>query len=820
MRAFSRSIACTALAAQAVRGQGTRTAWQVTDTGLVVPIGFTISGAVSLGSYQSGVNWTILSFFKGTNASGGRRAALELPVVELSAISGASAGNINGLISAMEWCSATSPDQPPEASLFWRIWTATGFQEVLPKGQKAAEDDGGIFDRSFFRRHHFRIISDWRAGRQFTPGCDVPIGVALTRVDAQPLYVLNDRIVAQNQRYAALYRVRTQNDSGNRLWFEQVGTKYYHPGLGAVVSLPMTDRGDSIPTEIADLTEASSAFPLAFAPKLLHFYDLAYFDDRIGCVPSGPRCAPPDSALFLDGGVFDNRPLDLALGLHALRKQSGDWRRIGGRPADSIPRLIYMDPGSIRDDPVSGTDQYFPRADTDTVLASSELMRNIVRWLGGAVATARDYEMQALARNVAWRGGAREWVGVTDRAHPLAGEHLHAFAAFLGKPLRMLDFYLGMYDGLHFIASDVLCDSTRTNDHTKCTREKFRTLLCEQYVPLSNTAAAILADLGRLPSTSPCRARIDAAVVSDTLFVMQHLRAAYRAWLPANTRVCRGDFIDKLLCNDGIVTMLDSLANDREAMAIIRRWAADSTCAHDYAAARPPCLADAAFLRALDKPHDVVADLINVALQEFRRSAARDPLQLQTVKGAEFAFISSQFASRVGRNLDVSTIPPYDRGWPDYLRLLPYSVGLTLGVRGWNLGWRPVYHQSPIVAFTAPFELSRMPSRARGDSSFRWTSTLGLGVLAKQSYGVATGVQFDVRLSDGIRQNPFEWFQDAFRDPRAHLGGEASVILFSNLFSVGLQRVPAYSRERPGVPTFVGTLKVMAANGLLYLLLR
>ena len=53
----------------------------------------TISGGISLGSYEAGVNWGLLELFKLT-ARDSLRRAWNLPHYELKAMAGASAGNI------------------------------------------------------------------------------------------------------------------------------------------------------------------------------------------------------------------------------------------------------------------------------------------------------------------------------------------------------------------------------------------------------------------------------------------------------------------------------------------------------------------------------------------------------------------------------------------------------------------------------------------------------------------------------------------------------------------------------------------------------
>src|SRR5689334_23038979 len=92
-----------------------------------VSVLLTISGGVSLGSYEAGLNWGLLEVFNLT-ARDSLRRAWNLPRYNLSVVAGASAGNINGLLSAIEWC-RTRATTAPEHSLLWKIWVRTGFDQ-------------------------------------------------------------------------------------------------------------------------------------------------------------------------------------------------------------------------------------------------------------------------------------------------------------------------------------------------------------------------------------------------------------------------------------------------------------------------------------------------------------------------------------------------------------------------------------------------------------------------------------------------------------------------------------------------------------------
>src|SRR5262249_39198798 len=105
---------------------------------------------------------------------------------------------------------------------------------------------------------------------------------------------------------------------------------------------------------IRDLLFASAAFPIAFAPQHLA-YCLSEPPAAEGPFPA-PTCPRPDhDDDFIDGGVFDNKPLGLAVRLATLglRRNGGGqlgWRDPAtgtsddpGLPRGAI-RYVYLDP--------------------------------------------------------------------------------------------------------------------------------------------------------------------------------------------------------------------------------------------------------------------------------------------------------------------------------------------------------------------------------------------------------------------------------------------------------------------------------------------
>src|SRR5512143_4233464 len=138
----------------------------------------TISGGISLGSYEAGGNWGLLELFK-LSAQDSLRPAWNLPRYELKAMAGASAGNINGFLAAVEWCRTREP-VPPEQSLLWKIWVRTGFDQLFPLQRYNQKDSTqALFSRRYFQQVLFDTV---RATMRDLPpsavldGCNMPRG--------------------------------------------------------------------------------------------------------------------------------------------------------------------------------------------------------------------------------------------------------------------------------------------------------------------------------------------------------------------------------------------------------------------------------------------------------------------------------------------------------------------------------------------------------------------------------------------------------------------------------------------------------------------
>ena len=307
---------------------------------------FTISGGISLGSYQAGVNWALLEMFKLT-ASDSIRRAWNLPQYELKAVTGASAGNINGFLSAIEWCRTREPIAA-ESSIFWKTWIRAGFDQLFPLHRYNLDVPAeALLSRRYFREALFDTVRVWMEDlpeAESLHGCSMPVGVTVTRIMPGRVEISND-FEAVTQRYASVVTLSRRNPDTLE-FLSPPNSIHRTKKLGALFFLP-ADQRDVIAThDVFSLIQASSAFPGAFAPVELEYFD----PNKRGCAGDAfVQCS--DSALFTDGGVFDNNPIDLAAGIY----NAAVWENESA--ADSNAIMIYIDPEALRGDLAIGREE-------------------------------------------------------------------------------------------------------------------------------------------------------------------------------------------------------------------------------------------------------------------------------------------------------------------------------------------------------------------------------------------------------------------------------------------------------------------------------
>ncbi len=109
-------------------------------------MGLTVSGGVSLGSFEAGYLYYLFETLK-----------LNPGLADPRVFTGASAGSANALLSLISSCSDKDPE--PDKSLFYQSWIPFGLKELFDPKKVTAR---GLFTQSALRERLEDIGARWR----------------------------------------------------------------------------------------------------------------------------------------------------------------------------------------------------------------------------------------------------------------------------------------------------------------------------------------------------------------------------------------------------------------------------------------------------------------------------------------------------------------------------------------------------------------------------------------------------------------------------------------------------------------------------------
>ncbi|MHB1313024.1 MAG: patatin-like phospholipase family protein [Gemmatimonadaceae bacterium] len=319
-----------------------------------------VSGGISLGSWQGGATWATISLLRKYEAERHTRDARPqedtIQPYRLAATSGASAGNINALLAAIAWCTDTATAVlRPDQSTFWHVWTNIGFEELTkPSNERRGQ---GILSRAAFTQVWATALSavdqyNARSGNE-SPSCDLPIGLTTTRLRPVQERVGQTGIFVDVQRSVGIFRLSKGLGKDNLRFIEPTKAQVEEPSLGrAIMVRPDLIEPGHVATSdttirrkvsyeaLLNLVLASSSFPVAFGPVRLEAYTRDCLDAQFHC--------KPDYSYYADGGVFDNQAIGAAL---ALERASNPGSTASQRNRDA--RLLLPLLAVCRDTSVS-----------------------------------------------------------------------------------------------------------------------------------------------------------------------------------------------------------------------------------------------------------------------------------------------------------------------------------------------------------------------------------------------------------------------------------------------------------------------------------
>lgn len=353
-----------------------------------------ISGGVSLGAYEAGYNWALIKMLTNVKVSS------EFLDPDLRSIAGASAGSINALLSAMYWCQKDSIPLKTHVddNLFYETWVNLGIEDLSIVGRDP-NNKNSLFTQDGLREKGDKIIAHLKRPI-FKKNCEVPLGVAVTK--ATPIVEMVSGIKMKNQNFSVPLTFREKNGQGI------VENRVMPPSEDFYISIPGIEKDRK---KVINLLLASGAFPGAFQQIKL---DYNYKGKNY-------------SHYFVDGGLYDNVPLDLAIAL-----------------ANEPSHFFFMDPSNMRKETIEVNEEEetlpvgFITPNLSPVFNSFDIMQSM-----------KLYE----AINQNFRGRIDNRLIISSRYHPITGKYLGHFGAFLDQNFRIYDYYVGVYDAIYHIAN-------------------------------------------------------------------------------------------------------------------------------------------------------------------------------------------------------------------------------------------------------------------------------------------------------------------------------------------------------------------------------
>ncbi len=381
-----------------------------------VPVSLTVSGGVSLGAYQAGYLYYMLA---------ARRANPSIGRVILA--TGASAGSVNALLTLRSSCAGTTLD--PRRSLLHRVWVPMGLTQLFQPGESSPV---AAFSQKAFQDVGAMVEEELASGLPET--CDVVLGIAASRLSPRLLKAAEGRLNVPVTQEHFVVRIRGRGDGRMPLI-----TNYVDPDALDEQSLLPEAADGSIPfPALLDAVIASTSFPVAFPPRAV----------KHCMVRTRGRTAPfcPDAqattALFVDGGVFDNSPLRLAATYAAGGLSPAPGHGLRWSPG---PRLSgsHSPPPDLAFAFLSADAAAFPDQSASESGGDDALLPLLLRQMGGFVNSARSRELTLLIENYPH---IVENLIFPRRHFPAASSPMYAFFGFFDEGFRSFDFDLGMYE--------------------------------------------------------------------------------------------------------------------------------------------------------------------------------------------------------------------------------------------------------------------------------------------------------------------------------------------------------------------------------------
>jgi predicted acylesterase/phospholipase RssA len=364
-----------------------------------ISVGVTTSGGVSLGTYEAGFHYYLAEYTKVN------KKRLKPSFKGINYYTGASAGAANSIMSIFESCNKDRIEI--EDSILWKFWTNMSTNDLLKEKDTTPIS---LLSTHYVKSEIYPIFRKiWNKG--FAKNCDVVLGIAVTRLEPEYLE-WEDTVEVPRLAEHFIFRIKGQGLGKTPSIENYVIPEYSN----YQILYPFTKDQKKNFEGLLDVAQASTAFPLAFPPvELKH----CYISKNKKCTEKNSR-----SALFIDGGLFDNIPLNL---LKVI--QDKNEKRLHKNKRKKV--LFYVSPYSKA---------FMKEIQLKKLGENYDAREHVSKIFGNFIDSARKRELREYTQE-------RDSLLVPSvRYFPLASSPMFAFFGFIEKDFRLYDFYLGMVD--------------------------------------------------------------------------------------------------------------------------------------------------------------------------------------------------------------------------------------------------------------------------------------------------------------------------------------------------------------------------------------
>lgn len=579
----------------------------------------TISGGVSLGIYEAGVNWAIVEAIKKSNNR------------TLHSVTGASAGAVNTVLTGLRYCEAGSSFASVFDNQFYRTWNVQ-LADLLPERKDYGKlklarigqpHESTILEDSVFSRSVYveRLLelSELVSDGKFRSGCEIDIAIIVTRVEPEySTFGTGDgKLQVPSQRYVVPLTIAAQGQRGNPIatgisFRNNLRYSRFADRSGNYLYLP--EENGIVPFDtVARAVMASSAFPLVFGPVEMDYClpfknsseipGASVNSSTAGVTTNGiaefncPANHYFDNNFFVDGGVFDNVPVGVAVDLVKARDT--------GAANNATHSYIFLNP---EDNVVGANSGSEPRLQSDFTFDSQlEALLPLLTTLRKQVladslddnfGTDNFRNGNLRADNV--RTGNAPRLLLTRRSLPIVGTYLQNFGAFFDDSFFYHDYAAGIFDGINSVVEFFCADAAQQPADNECRngpqalqQELLDTLVFE---PLRADAHSLVAALADGSDNNGSAANSCESSRCDAAVLLRLTQEFYRhSHTVTGTKVCpsedsylpdtAGDTINKalavlvVLCDgrfdnfEALISALDMQRTDTSGLFKKRRWA-------------------------------------------------------------------------------------------------------------------------------------------------------------------------------------------------------------------------------------------------------